>query len=747
LGQIIKESEGSPFYNRVEHYRQSLKKMRRSTSDSKIQHLLKSVESETSVNQRKLAHAFALQLELVNVCEAAYRTWRQRQKPVSQGLKKRVDLRFVLTAHPTEARSPAVVEILQKISQLLIDGIHNNFVFSEQELLSQTRLLWHLALPKSKVPTVHDEAEFLFSLIFSESIFDFIVSDKPNYDLKLRTWVGGDKDGHPGVDASVMKDCLNLSRTRLINIIQKKVTLVIEDVERLEVLEKNKPVDLKNLKQLRRDLDSLKTISTGDGNRIKKWSMQLNNFLRHPHPLIKKHYQIALIQKTLNLFPALVLPIELREDAGVIASALENKNTPIRKMLTELGKIAGPLSLNSYARGLVISHCEEASDIENACKLTWIANKSKALPIIPLFESKNALKNAKRILKTWLKNKPNLEQVKRHWLDQFEVMLGYSDSAKEIGVLPSRLLIQKSMYDIDQICRQYHIKPTFFHGSGGSVERGGGSLKEQVSWWPDSAIERPKLTLQGEMIQRVFATKEILNSQCSHISNEAIRRRALKLKFTPSPALVTFASYVEDEYKDLIGESAKLNSLLDASPYRYLNKLQIGSRPAKRHPKELSVSSLRAIPWVLCWTQTRALIPSWWGIGTAWKKLSQDEKEKLMIEFKNNPFFSSFIKSLGFTLAKVELSVWKIYFDQSNKSRELLKTIGAEYKATIECLNAISGETKLIWHRPWLEESIHLRAPHIHILNVLQVLAMRRNDEKLLRETLVGIACGMLTTG
>ncbi len=746
LGEIIKETEGPQFYSTIERYRGMLKKMRGTTPEVRLQELMREVGKESPANQFKIAHAFALQLEIVNSCETAYRTWRQRLKPLQQGLKQKIDLNFVLTAHPTEARSQIVVNLLQKLTELMVDGLNSNFVFSDIEFMSQVRLLWKIPLSKQKSPSVLDEAEFIFSLIFSDKIFDFFVSEKSSYDLKLNTWVGGDKDGHPGVNSDVMKSCLTLSRGFILRILHKKLTLVLSDLHYLGSASSGKTYKTDILKALIKDLDSLRKVTPGDGNRIKKWSMKFRVFYKGSPVLIKKHYEVLLVVRMLEVFPAFVVPIEFREDASLIEAALTDKQAPIRKMLTELNQIAGSLDYKFYARGLVISHCETAQDIQNAGQLAYLSTNSKVLPIIPLFESKEALVKAKEILKVWLKDKTNIEQVRRHWLGHFEVMLGYSDSSKEIGVFPSRMLIQKAMVDVETVLSAKGIKPTFFHGSGGSVARGGGSLKEQISWWPNSAIAKPKLTLQGEMVQRTFATKEILNSQCTHLRNESMLRRLRKVPTSQNPVLKTFASAVEAEYKKLISDPKVLGQLLDASPYKYLEVLRIGSRPARRNSGELTVSSLRAIPWVLCWTQTRSLLPTWWGVGTAWNTLTKAEKEKFKADFKVNPFCSSFVKSLGFTLAKVEMGVWKLYFDKS-VSKDFIEGLEAEYNAAVEFVFAVTGEKKLIWHRPWLEESIHLRAPHVHILNVLQILAMRRQDESLLKETLVGIACGMLTTG
>jgi phosphoenolpyruvate carboxylase len=746
LGNVIRESEGIEFYNKVEAYRSTLKSMRELTGPKPLKALMKDIEKESPSNQLKLAHAFSLHLEIVNSCEAAYRTWRQRLRPISQGLKTKTRLKFVLTAHPTEARSPIVVKRFENISEILIEGINNNFLYKDQELLSHMRFLWHIPLSKPKTPQVIDEADFIFSLVFSDHNFDFIVSPKPNYDLKLGTWVGGDKDGHPDVTAKIMVRCLTKSRVRILDIIRNKLEFVLQDLKELN--NTVHPNQFKSRKLILRinELDTLKELSDGDGHRVKKWVMKFNRLLTESPPLITNHYQINLIKNIIDVFPALVLPIDLRENAQEIKKALTYSKAAINQMLLALKNISGALNLTHYVSGFIISHCESIHDLENTIHLVRSSAKTNILPIIPLFESKQALLNAPHILRSWLKNKSHLEQVKRHWLGYFEIMMGYSDSAKEIGVLPSRLLIQNAMLACETVLKSIGIKPIFFHGSGGSIARGGGSLKEQISWWPNTAIENPKVTIQGEMIQRMFATKEILNSQCSHLSNETKRRKIRKVRFTSSPELRTFSKLIESEYNAFVTNQENLNTFLNASPYRYLDLLKIGSRPSNRPMKSPSLSSLRAIPWVLCWTQTRSLLSTWWGVGTAWNKLSKKEREKLKKEYVKNPLFSSFVKSMGFTLAKVEMSVWKLYFDKLSE-KDLFAKMDSEYESAKDFVFSMSGSRKLVWYRPWLEESIRLRSPQIHILNVLQVIAMKRKDEPLLKETLVGIASGMLTTG
>ncbi len=747
LGLIIKESEGDAFYRKIETYREQLKRTRKVKSKELLEQLYAQLGTESKTDRLKIAHAFALQLETVNVCEAAYRTWRLRQKAYPFGSKTKLNLTYVLTAHPTEARSPVTVENLAQLEKILTEGIHNNFSFNEEGLSSQLRMLWHYPLSKQKSPSVMDEADYIYSIIFAPDIMDFLLSEKPGYELKIRTWVGGDKDGHPGVNQEVMLQCLNGSRGRILDVMSTKIAALLRDLENFESTPtKIRKSDLDQLKSLRLQLEKFRNIAPGDGTRIKTWSLKFLSVSKVANPILQKHHQMLLLTRMLQLFPALVMPIELREDAGQIADALSNKKSAIRGMLTELNRVSGALDITSYARGMVISHCESYVDINNACQLVESVGKSQRLPVIPLFESKEALVSARKILKDWLKQRNHIDRVRRHWLGRLELMLGYSDSAKQIGVLPSRQLIAKAMNEIETTLKSHQVKAVFFHGSGGSVARGGGSLKEQISWWSPCAIENPKLTIQGEMIQRLFATKEIINSQCIHLTNEALRRKVRKVKPDKSPELDAFIKVVEQEYSNLVSDASLLTHLLQHTPYRYLDILKLGSRPSRRPSEKVTTDSLRAIPWILCWTQSRILLPTWWGIGTAWASRSQSEKEKLIALYGESAFFSSFVKALGFTLAKVELEIWEMYY-HNRKETELFARFRKELQLATDFVLDISQQKQLIWYRPWLEESMKLRSPHIHILNLLQIHAMQSSDEALLKETIVGISCGMLTTG
>lgn len=745
LGQAILKSEGDELYKRIEFYREELKLVRnKQNSSRRLDSLLGKLKKEDNDKQLKLAHAFSLQLEVVNVCETAYRAWRQRHKNTIKIIKHKQVLDYVLTAHPTEARSRATIIILSQILKTLIDAIQNNLSFNEEILMTQMRMLWMQSLSKSVSPSVFDEAEYIFSLVFESDVLDFMLQENPGYEIHLRTWVGGDKDGHPGVDNVVMKKCLEGARSHIIDFILKKLSIVIGDMDLLFPTGKIKKSEVISLKEFQASASKLKNIQLSDGARIKTWKIKFSSFIKKSSPFVKDHAQIHLLLRLIDRFPAFVLPIELREDATKINESLTEKAAPIRLMLSDLSKFSQALKITDYAKGLIISHCETENSLSDACKLVDLTCKASTMPIIPLFESREALISSRVIVKNWLKEKRNLERVQRHWGNKFEVMLGYSDSAKQTGAFPSRLLIAESMQNVEKVLTSFKVKPIFFHGSGGSVARGGGSLKEQISWWSNSAIQSPKMTVQGEMIQRLFTAKEILNSQSTHFITESSRRKGNRTKFIKTEDFNLFADNVAKEYSKLVNDEKTLTKLLNLTPYKFFSYLKLGSRPSKRPSENITVDSLRAIPWILCWTQTRILWPVWWGLGSAWSSLSDEQKSQFISKAKTDPFFSSFVKTVGYTLAKVEIEIWRLYLKDEN---QLFNKFEVEFNLTSKFFLEVTQEKSFIWHRPWLEESIRLRSPHIHILNLLQIIAMNRSDELLLRETIVGIACGMLTTG
>lgn len=403
-----------------------------------------------------------------------------------------------------------------------------------------------------------------------------------------------------------------------------------------------------------------------------------------------------------------------------------------------------------YAGAFIISMCESLEHIHAACRKQIQAFGDIKIPVVPLFEQSGSLADAPEIMTQMVKDPTIQKAAHKNWQGQIEMMVGYSDSAKEAGVLPSRLAIAEALPQLEKVCQKGGLIPVFFHGSGGSADRGGGSIEDQTAWWPKSALSRYKVTVQGEMIERSLATPEIAQRQVEKII-ESVQRGLQKNNLAKkSPSLDSLAKKVSSHYREKITAPEFLKMAETATPYSYLNILKIGSRPTKR-TKQLTIEGLRAIPWVLCWTQTRVLFPTWWGVGSAWAETSAVEKEILKKDFSDQPVFNSYIKVLGFTLAKIELAVWKVYLDHSGLPKNEVETIfqefQSEFEKTLLCYQQITGQKDLMWFRPWLGESIELRSPMIHPLNLLQILAKQDHDIHLLRLSVTGISSGMMTTG
>jgi phosphoenolpyruvate carboxylase len=329
-------------------------------------------------------------------------------------------------------------------------------------------------------------------------------------------------------------------------------------------------------------------------------------------------------------------------------------------------------------------------------------------------------------------------------------MVGYSDSAKEGGVLASRIAIASALPKLEKVCQKAGLETLFFHGSGGSIDRGGGSIEDQTAWWPRSALQNYKVTIQGEMVERSLATPEITKGQLEKILKSVSARLQEPSQDFKNEVLSDFALRVSACYRNQITSPEFLNLIERATPYSYLHYLKIGSRPAKR-AAQLQVSGLRAIPWILCWTQTRVLFPTWWGTGQAWAQSSDEQKAQIKKSFAVEPVFTSYIKALGFTLAKIEMAVWKMYLTKSSlepeQAQKAFATFEEELNRTKTFFYEVTGQTNWLWFRPWLAESILLRSAMIHPLNLLQIIAEHEKDGALLRTTVTGIASGMLTTG
>ena len=748
LGEVVADAEGRDLYDAVEAMRRDMVAVREGHLRT-LTRARRRLQRLSLAERTALARAYTIYLELVNVCENAYRTHRlrERSRTAEPGTDAtaHANVVFVLTAHPTESRSPTNIGLMRRIQALLVEGLERRELPDKARLAHLLHLVWSTGTHPAHKPTVEDEAVHLFSLLDDSILEELLSLRREGHIVRLRTWVGGDKDGHPGVGPEETNKSLNLSRARLLELIAGRV---LSEVEADVLLVPDNGVQ-SAWDQLRDRIKDLRIVTIGDGRRIALLRRALAHLAAeytrrrgHPHPRLDD------LQLLLDQFPGLVVPLELREERGLF-----RRHSTIADMLRFVRDVARGGRVDWYVRGCVVSLTERAEDLWEAHALVRDVLDGSTIPVVPLFEMPDVLPRAADILERALTN-TDFTDVVRGEDGSVEVMLGYSDTSKRMGLLASRVAIHETMRAIGAWAAAREIKILFFHGSGGSVGRGGGSIADQAASWPAGAMEVVKQTLQGEMVERTLATPEILRSQVLQIAD--VQSAPPRFK-AASAAVQDLAERSRTAYVELVGSTQLLDLLRSATPYTRLGALNIGSRPVKRKAgiAPAGIEQLRAIPWVLCWTQTRYLLHAWVGIGTAWREVRADAqaRARLLKALERDPLLRSYLRLLRFTLAKTVPAIWREYVKTLvGKPPPLVTRLEREWNDALDLATQVSPDGELLSHRRWLRESIYYRAPMIHPLNLIQIEVLSHPrlsaaQELLFRETVTGIAAGMLTTG
>nr|UVT38012.1 Phosphoenolpyruvate carboxylase [uncultured bacterium] len=749
LGKAIAEVYGEEAYQRIEQIRLSMQDTIGSET-SALRDALHSLQIELSTLDMEalyqIAHGFSLMMELTNTCENAYRIFRINQREEKTYTDLPQSMHYVLTAHPTEARTVEFLKLFNEIRDYLVEVLKSPYLMNEFQLDQMLKISLQMNISHHEKPSVEDEAQYIYQYALNppniKLYHSLLAKGVP---IQLGSWVGGDKDGHAGVNEKIMVKSLELSRSFFIHYIQKSLKDVLDLIKRSTALCENKAL-VTEINQLIKKALALRKIQTRDYESVSAFKKELAIIQTNTAGFLNfRPEQFSIINSIFRLYPTLVIPIELREDSSVVKESLTSqKKTTIRKMLEQVYSITHGTDPKNYIRGFILSMVESAEDIKNGISLVKQVFSQYVLPVVPLFENQLALTCADTILNECITEDIKQKHLKL-WGGNYEVMLGYSDSSKESGVLPSRLMIARSLSSIQTTLENKSLRPIFFHGSGGSIERGGGDIKEQTAFWSKEVMANYKVTIQGEMVARLFGSSSILKSQIDKFLDIYSQKDKCTDNGYPEELLL-FSTKVSEKYKALIQSEWFWPTIEQASPYHFLTELKIGSRPTKRKAGS-DQRKLRAIPWILCWTQTRLLFPTWWGIGSTWLELDDREKNRLKMLYKENTLFASFVKQLGVTLSKVYLPIWEQYLQQLTGSNKYLKPFQSELKATTRFFYQITGEKDFCFHQPWLGESIQLRSTLIHPLNLIQIEAMKRKDLPLLRKTVTGISCGMLTTG
>ena len=386
--------------------------------------------------------------------------------------------------------------------------------------------------------------------------------------------------------------------------------------------------------------------------------------------------------------------------------------------------------------------------------------------IVPLFETVEDLKRAPEVMEELFKlpfyraalsggyscvsaakDKNNLQQVPLKPKDLQEVMLGYSDSNKDSGFLSSNWEIHKAQRALQKVASEFGISLRIFHGRGGSVGRGGGPAYSAILAQPTDTIKgRIKITEQGEVLASKYSLPELALYHLETMTTAVIQSSLLGSGFDRvepwNQIMEELSVRSRAVYKALIYEEPDFVDFFHSvTPVDVISQLQIGSRPSKRPGKgnankKKDMSSLRAIPWVFSWTQSRFLLPAWYGVGSALQGFLDQEPEKnldlLKYFYVKWPFFRVLISKVEMTLAKVDLQIAEHYVRELSQPEDLERflklftQISQEYYLTRDLILKINGQMKLLDGEPELQRSVQLRNGTIIPLGFLQVALIKR---------------------
>src|SRR3989440_368856 len=406
----------------------------------------------------------------------------------------------------------------------------------------------------------------------------------------------------------------------------------------------------------------------------------------------------------------------------------------IRLAREELGEEAITCYIISMACSL-----SDLLEVQFFCKEAGIV----ALPIVPLFETIDDLRSCTDILESAFTH-PNY----RSWLvsckNEQQVMLGYSDSSKDGGILTSSWDLYQAQMRLAALGAQHSTGITIFHGRGGAIGRGGGPIYEAVLGQPPGTINgRIRITEKGEMLSFKYGLHEIAMRNMELVGagvvESSIPGEVLASSQAPTQTLQvwsetmhTLSAKAYTRYQHLIYENPEFLSYFEqATPILELGYLNIGSRPARR-TTDRSIAELRAIPWVFSWMQSRYVLPSWYGVGGALEEyITEDPARLAQLQemYRSWPFLRAFVDNLQMTLSKADMHIahhYALLVDDETLRRSISTEIEQEYARTRRIVLQIVGSQALLDNSPVLQRSIRLRNPYVDPLSYFQVALLRR---------------------
>ena len=498
--------------------------------------------------------------------------------------------------------------------------------------------------------------------------------------------------------------------------------------------------------------------------------------LTHATMDIREHSEVhhKLLKQVLGSSTSEILTKQLLDKSTPVLKDLDSPSDNCFKTFEAIKELIdrfGPEVIESY----IISMTKSANDVMAAVVIAKMAglislqpsNSFAKIGFVPLLETVAELRSADKILDDLLNDKNYRKIVDLRGGIQ-EVMLGYSDSNKDAGITTSQWEIHKAQRKLRDVAMKHSVKLRLFHGRGGSVGRGGGPTYEALIALPWGSIDgQIKMTEQGEVISDKFGLPALAKENLELTLAAALEATVLNRK--PRQSSTDLNTW--NECMDLISESAynSYRALVDqdelpayfyaSTPVEQLGNMFLGSRPSRRPDDSAGLESLRAIPWVFGWTQSRQIVPGWYGVGSGLKAAREAGKSDLLQTLlKEWHFFRTFISNVEMTLAKTDLAIAERYVTTlvDPSLHKIFDQIKAEFDLTVKELLLMTNKSEILGNQPILARTLQVRDTYLAPIQLLQISLLKRvrtqkeADPLLARALLLtinGVAAGLRNTG
>ena len=442
-----------------------------------------------------------------------------------------------------------------------------------------------------------------------------------------------------------------------------------------------------------------------------------------------------------------------------------NETVGLFRLIQQAHRQAGPRSINSY----IISMSESASNVLEVLLLMRDAGLYGKLDIVPLFETIQDLQAAPAIMTALFETEIYRQHLQMR-RGQQQIMIGYSDSNKDGGYLAANWMLFKAQRSLAETCHKHAVQLTLFHGRGGSLGRGGGPANRAILAQPAESIRgRLKVTEQGEVISSRYSHHAIAGRHLQQLLHAVICSAGKPAEFANLERWSQIMDQLSDRafrsYREFVKRPELIQYFQTATPIEHIGPLNLGSRPAKRRATE-GISDLRAIPWVFAWTQSRAGLPSWYGVGSALQQWLQEQPSaaaamaELREMFQDWPYFNTLVKNVHVGLGRADMPIAQLYtrLAQAPGGDAIFEDIQSEYALTSRLILEVSDQTQILDTEPWLQASIQVRNPYVDPLNYIQVALLQRyrdsqleeerqQIQKLILQSINGIAAGLQNVG